>query len=222
MDIYNLSLRERKHAKTKLALLDGFINQLKSISYDDISVKDVCQMAEVSEATFFNYFPQKIDVLDYYRALSCRKIIWCVDKEGKGLSSLERIELIFELFTRQHIEPRVLHQLMAVYLREDFCRKEECFGLSDAEILLAFPLCEGILETRNITFDTFFEEELKKAIENKELPESTIIKDVLFFLWSILLGMIIAIDRESFQERNTYYKKHLSFLWKGIKGIYHE
>lgn len=58
-----LSLREKKYAKTKLALLDAATERIGEKTFDAISVKELCEQAEVSEATFFNYFPKKQDLL---------------------------------------------------------------------------------------------------------------------------------------------------------------
>ncbi len=65
MDMAEYSLREIKHARTKIALMKAFIEHLRHSSFEDISVKDACKRAEISEGTFFNYFPGKIDYLLY-------------------------------------------------------------------------------------------------------------------------------------------------------------
>src|SRR5215210_4290457 len=61
-----ISLRERKFAKTKLALLRAAVTRLEQKRLSEITVKELCEHVQVSEATFFNYFPRKDDLLHYF------------------------------------------------------------------------------------------------------------------------------------------------------------
>ena len=60
----NFGLREKKHAQTKLAILTEFITHLESGKpIDELSNKEICNRVNISEATFYNYFPQKKEIL---------------------------------------------------------------------------------------------------------------------------------------------------------------
>ncbi|NLE65671.1 MAG: TetR/AcrR family transcriptional regulator, partial [Elusimicrobia bacterium] len=61
------SLREKKFVKTKVSLMQEFMKRLKSTRFSEISIKEVCETVEVSESTFYNYFPQKVDVVCYFK-----------------------------------------------------------------------------------------------------------------------------------------------------------
>ena len=75
MRLKEYSLRERKHARTKIAIMNAFIERLEKTRFDDISIRQICKSVEVSEGTFFNYFPEKIDIINYYMNLMFLKVV---------------------------------------------------------------------------------------------------------------------------------------------------
>lgn len=62
----NFPLKERKFARTRMNLIFGLLQLLESRSYDDIKIIELCQFAEISEPTFYNYFPEKDDLILHY------------------------------------------------------------------------------------------------------------------------------------------------------------
>jgi AcrR family transcriptional regulator len=65
------SLRERKKAKTRLAIREHAMALFKDQGYDRTTVEQIAAAAEVSPSTFFRYFPSKEEVVlqDDYDAL---------------------------------------------------------------------------------------------------------------------------------------------------------
>ena len=59
------SLRERKFARTRLALAEVVTNHLENAPLEALSVRALCERAQISEATFFNYFPKKEAIVVY-------------------------------------------------------------------------------------------------------------------------------------------------------------
>jgi len=80
------SLREKKFVKTKVSLMQAFMSRLKTTRFANISIKEVCESVEVSEGTFYNYFPQKVDVVYYYKSLVSVKIAWEINRKKSELS----------------------------------------------------------------------------------------------------------------------------------------
>lgn len=58
-----LGLRERKKARTRAAIQRHAFRLFREHGYDRTSVSQIAEAAEVSESTFFRYFPTKEDVV---------------------------------------------------------------------------------------------------------------------------------------------------------------
>src|SRR6266508_3852499 len=58
-----LGLRERKKQQTRRAIRDGAMRLFLERGFDQVSVAEVARAADVSEATVFNYFPTKEDLV---------------------------------------------------------------------------------------------------------------------------------------------------------------
>ena len=56
-------LRERKKAKTRAAIQEAALRLFDRHGYDATTVDQIAELAEVSQSTFFRYFPTKEDVV---------------------------------------------------------------------------------------------------------------------------------------------------------------
>jgi AcrR family transcriptional regulator len=56
-------LRERKKVKTRLAIQSHALRLFREHGYDATTVEEIIGVAEVSESTFYRYFPTKADVV---------------------------------------------------------------------------------------------------------------------------------------------------------------
>ena len=70
------SLREKKFARTRLALAQATTNHLEAAAFETLSVKALCERVQISEATFFNYFPRKDDLIVYLDHLWTLELNW--------------------------------------------------------------------------------------------------------------------------------------------------
>jgi AcrR family transcriptional regulator len=64
---HSLGLRERKKAKTRATIQEHALRLFHKQGYDATTVQQIAAAAEVSESTFFRYFPTKEDVVMHDR-----------------------------------------------------------------------------------------------------------------------------------------------------------
>ena len=60
-----LGLRERKKLKTRESIQREAMRLFQKHGYEETTIEDIAEAAEISPSTFFNYFPSKEDVVLY-------------------------------------------------------------------------------------------------------------------------------------------------------------
>lgn len=206
------SLRERKRAKTKIAIMDAFMERLKRNRFDDISIKEVYQAAEVAEGTFFNYFPEKIDVISYYLYLTTLKIIWRAKKETPGGKYLPLINSVFRLVAEEWKNNNLTYQILSVLLVQS--ERPKKVAISGLEKRLAFPDCADIEEAPSVSLDEWFRECVILAQKNGELPINTNVNDVVVSLITIISGTMLSIRFSNKDSCGYHYMRQVQALWK--------
>jgi hypothetical protein len=58
-----MSLRDRKRARTRQALIDAAVDLIERKGYEATTIADIAAAAEIGTRTFFSYFPSKEDLL---------------------------------------------------------------------------------------------------------------------------------------------------------------
>jgi AcrR family transcriptional regulator len=61
-----MGLREEKKERQRREILDAALALIRERGYDDTRVRDIVDRVRISEATFFNYFPDKASVLQEF------------------------------------------------------------------------------------------------------------------------------------------------------------
>jgi AcrR family transcriptional regulator len=219
MQVKEYSLRERKHAKTKIAIMNAFMERLKLNRFDSISIKEVCRDAEVAEGTFFNYFPEKIDVIGYFLSLTTLKMIWKAQKNAPAGKYLPLIDSVFNQLSDEINNNNVIYQILSVLIAQR--ERPKKITICALEKTLAFPDCQGIEETPSMFLDEWFKERVILALNNDELPPKTNANDVVVSLMTIITGTLLAIRFCNSNSRCYHFMRQLQALWQGlgVKGI---
>lgn len=206
------SLREKNYARTKVGLMNAFMERLKTKRFDDISIKEVCQAVEVAEGTFFNYFPEKIDVIVYFLHLLITKMIWRAKQDVPQGKYLALIESVFGRMAEMMISVHVFYQITSVLLvQSEQLKKGEISGL---EKRMAFPDQAGIEDSPTKSMGSWLKECLAAAKKSGELPPKTNINDIYISLMTILSGTLIATKFGDAKSRGYHYKRQLCDLWR--------
>lgn len=214
MKIKEYPLRQTKHAKTKIAIMNSFIKHLEKTPFEDISIREICKSVEVSEGTFFNYFSEKIDIINYYSSLLFIKIFWKTQNQTPKRTYLTLIEAIFKNVAAELNNINIIYQIISIMIMQR--EKPRVVVISDIEKSLFFPDYQGIEGTPVISINDYFNNCLEKAIQNGELPKKTNINDVLVSLSTILAGTLLAVKFTDIKNQEYHYVRQLKLLWQGL------
>jgi AcrR family transcriptional regulator len=84
------ALRERKKARQRAAILAAAVDLSESVGFQGLRVRDLIQALEISEATFFNYFPNKDRLLDAWLEGEFANVFARVAPDQRSLRSVLR------------------------------------------------------------------------------------------------------------------------------------
>jgi AcrR family transcriptional regulator len=210
-----LPLRQRKFARTKLALLEAAIEEIRDRPLEEVRVKDLCAKVAISEASFFNYFPRKSDLLVYYIQLWSIEMAWHVRHLAEARGGLAAIEEIFRMTAARTVEnPAPMGEIVAAQARMTAPPQFADIGL--AERLLAFPDLEGVDELEGQGLDTLLPPLIERAVRAGELPKKTNRDAVLIALAAVFLGLPVVLRRAP-QALGEAYHAQLQLLWDGLR-----
>lgn len=212
-----LSLRERKFARTKLGLLQAAVERIEQRPWEEISVKELCAAAEVSEATFFNYFPRKADILTYFTQLWSLEIAWQLAAAEPPLHGLDAIAEIFRLAARKiQDQPGTMGEVIAQQARQRNRQRSPEPGR--AERLLAFPDRPGIERFAGDGMDQLLARHVQVAIDQGQLPANTPVRQAMVGLIAIFYGVPLVLAQTNPQGIGNAYQYQLTVLWGGIRS----
>ena len=211
------SLRERKFARTRLALADAASGHLEAAPFETMSVKSLCERVQISEATFFNYFAKKDDLIVYLDRLWTLELNWYGQQAMLLHQGLPVIEALFRYTSIQiQKKPGLMGEIIAHEARS----RERHPGpeITVAERMLAFSDLEGIETLPDDSLDGLLRGSLQTAIEQGELPENTAIAAAMVGLVSIFYGVPLALQYSNPAAIAAMYRQQLELLWKGLRA----
>ncbi|MEO1668294.1 MAG: hypothetical protein AAFU54_26910 [Chloroflexota bacterium] len=209
----NLSLRERKYAKTKSDLMRAVVSRLASQSLPEVAVKEVCHDVQVSETTFFNYFAAKHEVLVYFVQLWSIDANWSMQKALEaGQSSLNAIHVMFDRTAYAEAQsPGVMAAIVAFQAQN---REQLSFTpLTPAEYQLHFSDMPGIEQFKATGVENLLFDQLVAAQQNGELPAAIEVEALGLALLSIFFMTPILQEYKKEEELRKVYRKQLKQLF---------
>jgi AcrR family transcriptional regulator len=212
------SLRERKFARTRLALAEIVTHHLENAPLEALSVKALCERAQISEATFFNYFQKKEAIVVYLDTLWSLELNWYGLQAAGQQQGLSVIEALFRYAAIQiQKKPGLMGEIIAYQARER--TRTPLPDITPAERFMAFRDLAGIEDIGKDSLETVFRKALQQAIDQGELPPNTLIAAAMVGLVSIFYGVPLAIQHTSPATIGAMYRQQLALLWAGLRSV---
>lgn len=206
-----LPLREKKFARVRLAILSVVLQLMKERSLVEISVREICELAQVAPATFFNYFPSKEDVLVYYMRLWSIPVTLQCRAVAAQRTVLDAVVTVFDYTAREMEQyPRLMFEIIAYIAHATEPPRPS--SLTRAERLLAFPDLSGAEDVEPQSIDELFTAQLKQAVHAGELPSSLETEAMALLLKTIFYGVPLATRREGVHTIRRAYHEALEVL----------
>ncbi len=212
-----IPLRVRKHAQTRVALLQALLQELRDKPLDAVAVRDLCDHAEVSEATFFNYFSRKTELLGYLRDVWALELVWWGRRVAEDQPGLKAVEAVYDKLAEQSQQhPGAMMEILALHAQSR--EKPEPADIPLAERLIAFPEHEGIEDVASGGVESVLVPNLEQAMQKKELPANTPLPLVMMSLAGIFYGVPMALLPAQAAHLPSAYRQQLSLLWSGLRA----
>lgn len=217
---HQLSLRERKFAATKLGLMRAAIDGLQHKPFAELTVKELCERVSVSEATFFNYFSRKDELLEYFIRVWTIEVLYAARAELGESSGLGTIEHIFHATGTGLTEnPRLMWEIIAYKALEPIGKVDrQPEDLTLAERLLAFGHLEGAAHIPVPRIDDLFRNEVQHAVRLGELPAGTDVERAVEGILAIFFGIPLWLRWDDPARIPTAYRQQLRLLWAGLRA----
>jgi AcrR family transcriptional regulator len=212
------SLRERKFARTRLALAEAATHHLEADILESLSVKSLCERVQISEATFFNYFPKKEDLIVYLDRLWVLELNWYGRQAAAQQHGLAVVEALYR-YTAIQIQkkPGLMGEIIAHEARIRSHQKGPL--ITAAERLMAFPDLDGITELPDDSLESLLRSSLQEAIDQGELPGNTAIPAAMVGMVSIFYGVPLAMQHSNPAVIGAMYRQQLAILWEGLRVV---
>lgn len=217
-EIARPSLRERKFARTRLSLAEAVTNHLEAASFESLSVKALCERVQISEATFFNYFPKKEDLIVYLDRLWTLELNWYGRQATEQKRGLAVIETLFR-YTSIQIQKKP--GLMGEIIAHEARARERHAGpeITPAERMIAFSDLDDINSLPDDSLENLLRSSLQAGIDQGELPPNTAIAAAMVALVSIFYGVPLAMQHANPAAIGAMYRQQLSLLWAGLRAV---
>ena len=212
------SLRERKFARTRLALAEAVTHHLEVAPFEHLSVKALCERVQISEATFFNYFPRKEDLVVYLDRLWTLELNWYGRQATEQQRGLAVIEALFR-YTSIQIQKKP--GLMGEVIAHEARTRDHSAGpeITPAERMIAFGDLKGIELLPDDSLENLLRSSLQSSIDLGELPENTAIAAAMVALVSIFYGVPLAMQHSNPAAIGAMYRQQLALLWAGLRTV---
>jgi len=145
-------LRERKKAKTRRAIQDAAVRLTTEQGFEATTVDQIAEAAEVSQSTFFRYFPTKEDALlsDDYDPLIIAAIVGTPERTNPVRALRDAIQAVSGVLDRDRAQ---IHQRTKLMLTTPALRARLADGTLQTERLVRDAIAKRSGRSDNDTDD---------------------------------------------------------------------
>lgn len=204
----NISLRELKKARSKLAIYEASLELIGKSSFREVRLEEICAAAEVSKVTFFKFFPQKEDVLVYFM------YVWLLQRmleiEDQGLKGVAAIRHILRQVAEGHGNNPGLMLSLIAFLAES--KMHPCMPkLSNEEYELLFGEAKERAKSLRVDLLALFYQLVQEAKEAGECTRQEDSAIIAQWLATLFYGAYLTAHTCSRDVMRTY-EEHLKLL----------
>lgn len=208
------SLRERKLARTRLALLDAFVARLDERPLEAIPVKELCAAVEISEGTFFNLFENKGELVAYFVQVWSLELGARVQEVLATRGAKAAIAAVFEgTADAVAAHPRVMAEVIAAQARLEHPVQPR--PLSLAERLQRLGPQPRLAELPAMGLDSLLPWLIGEAVARGELPASTDQSFLFLNLAAIFFGTPVALRATNPALVGPAWRRQVALLLEG-------
>jgi AcrR family transcriptional regulator len=212
-------LRDRKRAQTRVALARALLAHLSERTLSEIAVTDLCADAQVSPATFFNYFPSKVDLLSHQIQLwSLRVDLHVTRALVANPDPLAAVSALFVETAREFVPyPRVMLEIVAEQAR--WTRA----SLPPVELVERLLFLEDVPEAEALSdggLDALLFRLIGEAVTQGALPAGCPVPGLVLGAGSIFFGVPLLLARSQPEVIPALYEEQLALLWAGARARY--
>ncbi|MCG7381492.1 TetR/AcrR family transcriptional regulator [Paenibacillus sp. ACRRY] len=204
----DISLRELKKAKNKIALYEAGLSLMKDRMFSQVMIEDICKTAEISKVTFFKFYQRKEDLLIYFMRVWLTERIIEIEQEGKKGSQAFR-HLLAEVAKEHQVRPGMMPSLISFLAEQNMqpCMPE----LSQAEVSLLFPGHEEA-GSQSPNMYVLFQQFMKEEQQVGKLNKSITLEESVQICFTIFYGAFLTAQLYNSAEIGRFYDTHLGLL----------
>lgn len=206
----NFPLRKINFVKTRTTILKAVSHLLKEKEFSSITVDEICQRAQISRGTFFNYFSTKDHVFHYYLRIFAVRIALRIKQWDDGMRFGDKIQELYKWFNEESQYAKFVDSYIAFLLNVGEERNE--MKLTDAEFVYFFS---GIEEEEypyynSLTINKLFENICERAKQANELSLNIPNKESS----NLLIGVLIAAYVTDHLDQTINHLEIFNKVWK--------
>ncbi len=188
----NFSLRKINYVKTRTTILKTAANLLKEKEFSDITVDEICQKAQISRGTFFNYFSTKEYIFHYFIRIFTIRIALRMKQWKKDMSFKDKLHELYQWL----LEEKQYNKFMGSYINFLLTIGEERneMKLIDAEFVYFFNDVaeEEYTYYNELTLNKLFEQICDEAKAKGEISLNYDAKELSVLVIGVITGAYLS------------------------------